>query len=209
MASFQNLTINDTGFLRLPVGITSQRPSSPSAGMMRYNSDFDTIDYYDGNDWSLNKLYGKRYVGYYDDDVNFFNTAQLHGDTNLTASISSFSSSAELYSWMWKGYFLAPNTGTYTFYTTSDDASHLWIGAIAKTGYTTSNATVNNGGLHGARERSGTISLSAGTAYPMRIMFGENTGGDIMTVAFAGPSISKTTNGSGYYFGGEQVWELF
>jgi hypothetical protein len=33
-------------------------------------------------------------------------------------------------------------------------------------------------------------------------MFGEAGGGDIMTVSFDGPSISKTTNGSGYYFDG-------
>jgi hypothetical protein len=150
-------------------------------------------------------LFGKRYVGYYADNVSFFATASLHGNTNLTTQISSFSSSADLYSWMWLGYFLAPTTGTYTFYTASDDASHLWIGSNALTGYTTANATVNNGGLHGTVERSGTTSLTAGIYYPIRIMFGENGGGDIITVSFAGPSIAKTTNGSGYYFGGRDI----
>lgn len=153
-------------------------------------------------------LFGKRYVGYYADDVNFFRTATEHGDTNTTTSINGFTSTADSYSWMWLGYFLAPSTGTYTFYTSSDDASHLWIGGNALSGYTTTNATVNNGGLHAVSETSGTTSLVAGVYYPMRVMFGENAGGDVITVSFAGPSITKTTDGSGYYFGGKRLWEI-
>lgn len=153
-------------------------------------------------------LFGKRYTGYYADNVNYFIPSRLQGDTNNTTSINSFTSSTDSYSWMWLGYFLAPSSGTYTFYTASDDASHLWIGSNAITGYTTANATVNNGGLHGVIEVSGTIALTAGVYYPMRVMFGENGGGDVITVSFAGPSITKTTNGSGYYFGGRRLWEI-
>jgi type II secretory pathway pseudopilin PulG len=147
-------------------------------------------------------LYGERFNGYYNDNPTFFNTAVKHGDTNLTSQINNFSSNTDSYSWQWVGYFLPPTTGSYTFFTSSDDASHLWLGANAITGYTTANALVNNGGLHGTQERSGSINLTAGQYYPIRIMFGENGGGDIMTVAFSGPGIAKTTNGTGYYFGG-------
>ena len=152
-------------------------------------------------------LYGKRYVGYFNDDVTFFDTAALHGDTNTTTQISGFSSSADGYSWMWVGVFKASATGTWTFYTSSDDASYLWIGPTAITGYTTANALVNNGGLHADTEVSATISLTAGQYYPIRIMFGENTGGENMTVSFAGPGVSKTTNGSGYYYDGLAAWD--
>ena len=157
--------------------------------------------------WISNQsgLLGKRYVNYYNDVVAFFSTAALHGDINLTTQINSFTSSADNYSWMWLGYFLAPTTGTYTFYTASDDASHLWIGPNALSGYTTANATVNNGGAHGVVETSGTTTLTANTYYPIRIMFGEAGGGDLITVSFAGPSITKTTNGSGYYYGGRDI----
>lgn len=157
--------------------------------------------------WISNQsgLLGKRYVNYYNDVVAFFSTATLQGETNTTTSINSFTSSADNYSWMWLGYFLAPTTGTYTFFTSSDDASHLWIGPNALSGYTTANSTVNNGGLHGNQERSGTTILTANIYYPIRIMFGENGGGDIMTVSFSGPSINKTTNGSGYYYGGRDI----
>lgn len=154
-------------------------------------------------------LYGQRFVGYYADSVSFFDTASKHGDTSLTSQINSFSSSADNYSWQWVGYFKAPTTGSYTFFTSSDDASHLWIGSKAVSGFTTANATVNNGGLHATIETSGTVSLTAGQYYPIRIMFGESGGGDIMTVSFSGPSIAKTTDGTGYFFGGQYFWDTY
>ena len=144
-------------------------------------------------------LYGKRYVGYFGDNVNWFDTATLHGDVNQLTQINNFTSNANLYSWQWIGYFTPSTAETYTFYTNSDDASYLWIGDIAKNGYTTANATVNNGGLHGVQEASGSISLTAGKKYPIRIQFGENEGGDVITVSFSTPTISKTTNGANYY----------
>jgi hypothetical protein len=158
---------------------------------------------------TVSGLFGKRFTGYYNDSVSFFTSNILQGETNTTTSINSFTSSADNYSWMWLGYFLAPTTGTYTFYTASDDASHLWIGPNALSGYTTANATVINGGPHGVIEASGTTNLTGGLLYPMRIMFGEQGGGDIMTVSFAGPNIVKTTNGSGYYYGGSILWNLY
>jgi type II secretory pathway pseudopilin PulG len=154
-------------------------------------------------------LYGERFNGYYNDNPAFFNSAVRHGDTNTTSQINNFTSNADFYSWQWVGYFLPPTTGTYTFFTASDDASHLWLGDNAISGYTVSNTLVNNGGLHGVQERSGSINLTAGQYYPIRIMFGENSGGDIMTVAFSGPGITKTTNGAGYYFGGRYFWDKF
>ena len=52
MATLKNTTINDTGYLQLPVGTTAQRPSSPSSGYMRINSDTGYIELYQaGNGW--------------------------------------------------------------------------------------------------------------------------------------------------------------
>lgn len=145
-------------------------------------------------------LYGTRYVGYFSDNVNWFSTATKHGNINQLTDINNFTSSAELYSWEWLGYFKPSTTEAYTFYTNSDDASYLWIGDVAKNGFTTANSTVNNGGLHGTTEAFGSASLVAGRYYPIRIQFGENSGGDIITVSFSTPTISKTTNGLGYYY---------
>jgi hypothetical protein len=38
MATLKNSSINDTGYLQLPVGTTAQRPVSPTNGYMRYNT---------------------------------------------------------------------------------------------------------------------------------------------------------------------------
>ena len=51
MATLKNLTINDTGFLKLPSGTTAQRPASPNTGMMRFNTDLGTSEIYDGSLW--------------------------------------------------------------------------------------------------------------------------------------------------------------
>ena len=146
-----------------------------------------------------NGLYRRRYTGYFADNVNWFATAtQVAADVN-TSPITD-GDHGELFSIQWLGYFLATTTETYTFFTTSDDASYLWVGATALSGFTTANATVNNGGLHGAVEQSGTAALIAGTYYPIRIQFGENTGGDVMQVSISTPTIAKTTDLSANIF---------
>ncbi|MEI6742122.1 MAG: Ig-like domain-containing protein [bacterium] len=147
-------------------------------------------------------LAGVRYVNYYNDNVNWFATATRHGQTVTSTSIQSFTSSADNYSWQWLGTFRAGVGGSYSFCTASDDASHLWIGATATTGFTTANAVVNNGGAHGVVTRCGNITLSAGAEYPIRIQFGEAGGGDVMNVYFTPPGGSATYNGTGYYFTG-------
>jgi hypothetical protein len=154
-----------------------------------------------------NGLYGKRYVGDFEGapsfvgNVNWFNTATLHGDVNQLTSINDFTSAAEAYSWQWLGYFKASSTENYSFYTLSDDGSYLWIGNNALAGFTTANANVNNGGGHSeVRVGSSPVSLVAGTYYPIRVQYGEGGGGDVMSLGFSTPTITETRNGLGYYY---------
>lgn len=51
MATLKNTNFNDTGSLKLPSGTTGQRPSSPQAGMIRYNTTIRDTEYYDGTAW--------------------------------------------------------------------------------------------------------------------------------------------------------------
>lgn len=53
MATLKNTNINDTGFLRLPVGTSAQRPASPTVGDTRYNTDESVIEIWDGSNWQL------------------------------------------------------------------------------------------------------------------------------------------------------------
>jgi hypothetical protein len=152
-------------------------------------------------------LYKTTYSGYFADNVSFFATAtpQAFG-ANPATSIQTTTISepatddGSSFSCQWLGYFKPTTSETYTFFTSSDDASYMWIGANAQTGFTTANATVNNGGLHGTTEKSGSITLTAGVYYPIRIQFGELSGGDVLTFNYSTPTITKTTNVTGLVF---------
>ena len=167
-------------------------------------------------------LYFTIYNGYHNESVTFTSTAALRTtgllalNTGYNSNISDINvgtngaipidGSLSSYTVEWFGYFLANVTGTWTFFTNSDDGSYLWMDSSALSGnYTTTNAIVKNGGGHAMVERSGTISLTSGTYYPIRILFGESGGGDNLIVSFTPPSGTKTTNGSGYYFSGSLI----
>jgi hypothetical protein len=51
MANLQSLTINDTGYIKLPVGTGSNRPASPVNGMVRYNTDQSRLEAYVNGEW--------------------------------------------------------------------------------------------------------------------------------------------------------------
>ena len=152
-------------------------------------------------------LYKTTYAGYFSDSVSFFETATptTYG-TNPATSVQTTSitessnNDGEYFSCQWLGYFKPTTSETYTFFTSSDDASYAWVGTNAQTGFTTTNAIVKNGGAHGNQEASGTIALTAGVYYPIRIQFGEAGGGDVMTFNYSTPTITKTTNVTGLVF---------
>ena len=152
-------------------------------------------------------LFKTTYAGYFNDVPSFFATATptTYGSNPATSVQTTAISEAATgdgtnFSIQWLGYFLPSTTETYTFFTSSDDASYVWVGSNALTGFTTANAIVNNGGAHGNQERSGTISLTSGVYYPIRIQFGEAGGGDVMTFNYSTPTITKTTNVTGRVF---------
>jgi hypothetical protein len=79
------------------------------------------------------------------------------------------------------GYIQIDTEGSYTFYTSSDDGSKLYIDGVQ---------VVDNDGAHSNQERSGTVTLTAGL-HDIRVLFFENSGGETLTVQYQGPSISK------------------
>jgi len=146
-------------------------------------------------------LYKTTYKGYFADDVSFFATAASGGvgtnpaiSVQTTAITEASSDDGSNFSCQWLGYFKPTTTETYTFYTSSDDASYVWVGNVARIGFAIENALVNNGGAHGDTEASGSIALTAGSYYPIRIQFGEASGGDVLTFNYSTPTITKTTN---------------
>jgi hypothetical protein len=110
------------------------------------------------------------------------------------------SEDGELFSVQWLGYFKPTTTETHTFFLNSDDGSYMWIGATAVTGFTAGNALINNSGAHAPVEVSGSIALTAGQYYPVRIQFGEGGGGDELQFSYETPTIAKTTTVTGKVF---------
>lgn len=51
MATLKNTTVAGTGAIQLPAGTSAQRPGSPQTADMRFNDDFNTVEYYDGSTW--------------------------------------------------------------------------------------------------------------------------------------------------------------
>ena len=152
-------------------------------------------------------LYKRTYAGYHNENPSFFATATLttYGanpatSVQTTAISEAATNDGSSFSIQWLGYFKPTTTETYTFFTNSDDASYMWIGANALSGFSTANATVNNGGAHGNVEKSGTAALTAGINYPVRMQFGESGGGDVFGFNYSTPTITKTTNGTGLVF---------
>ena len=81
------------------------------------------------------------------------------------------------------GYVEAPRDGNYTFFTTSDDGSLLYIGDML---------VVNNDGFHGAIEKGDTILLKAGK-HQFKVDYYQGGGTGSILVSWSGPGVNKET----------------
>lgn len=146
----------------------------------------------EGRPWypSAPGLFRSQYSGYFADDVNWFDSRTP--DAIAVVSDLSVPSISTVVSYQFLGYYLASTTETYTFYLSSDDASYMWIGSSAVSGYTIANSLINNGGVHGAVEVSGTVNLTAGQIYPIRIQAGNNAGPGSLNTYYSTSTIAKT-----------------
>ena len=117
------------------------------------------------------------------------NWSQLPDFSNLssvaTGTLDNFSLSpaqrANEYGFVYKAFLEVSTAGSYTFYTTSDDGSALYIN---------NQLVVDNDGLHAARERSGSISLIPGR-HAIEVQFFERFNRQTLEARYAGPGISK------------------
>jgi predicted esterase len=104
-----------------------------------------------------------------------------------TGTISNFSLSpktqSNYFAFLYEGQIQIDASGTYTFYTYSDDGSQLFING---------NLIANNDGAHAAQERSGSVYLAAGK-HNIKVTYFEHTSSEVLAVKYAGPGISKQT----------------
>ena len=202
------VTVSDVGSVQIRARQASSAnyTSASITATLTVNGATPTISWTCSASGSCAGLKGTRYNGYFNDSVNWFATAPKHGDTNQITNFTRFSSSSNFssvnyYSWEWVGWFRTTVAGAYTFGTYSDDASFVWIGDTATSGFTTLNALVRNGGVHPVQHQWGTTApLTAQTVYPIRVQFGENAGGDEFRMYFRLPNSQvQIYDGNGYY----------
>jgi len=102
-----------------------------------------------------------------------------------TGSVNNFNLTpphrADNYAFRYTACINIPRLGIYTFFTKSDDGSKLYLSNFQ---------IVNNDGLHGAQERSGSALMGAGY-HNIVVTFFEATGAETLEVRYQGPGISK------------------
>ncbi len=131
----------------------------------------------------------KYYEGSWNVLPDFTSLAAAKNGTSATPDLSQRNRDDQ-FGFSYTGYVNVPTDGSYTFYTSSDDGSKLYIG---------STAVVNNDGLHGVQEASGSIGLKAGK-HAIKVVFFEQGGGQVLAVSYAGPGITKQVIPASAYY---------
>lgn len=129
---------------------------------------------------SVNGLNYKYFEGTWSTLPDFETTFPVNkgNSTNFDLSLSSVN---DYFGFRFNGYILVPTDGIYTFYTSSDDGSNLYIG---------NNLVVNNDGAHAIQEMSGQIGLKAGL-HAIYVDYFDRAGQEILEVRYDGPGIAK------------------
>ena len=144
--------------------------------------DFEQVSAGDGDDVITGARHTRSgfHYQYYEGDWD-----QLPDFSTLAAVKSGYSETIDLshrirdegIGMVFTGQITITQCGQYTFFTTSDDGSKLYIDDWA---------VVDNDGLHAARERQGEMHLVAGQ-HTLRVEFFERCGGAVLQVHVQGP----------------------
>ncbi|MDQ3707367.1 MAG: PA14 domain-containing protein, partial [Chloroflexota bacterium] len=122
----------------------------------------------------------------YFDNMDLTNLKVARYDAQITFDWGSGSPdpniAADTFSARWRGKVVAPATGTYTFYTYSDDGVRVWVNG---------QQVINNWTNHAPTENSGQITLSAGQQYYITVEYFENGGSCLLHLSWTPPGGTK------------------
>jgi hypothetical protein len=110
-------------------------------------------------------------------DLNSLVPVKTGTQANISLNIASQSTN---YAISWQGIINIRRAGTYTFFTSSDDGSIMYINDTK---------VVNNDGSHGTIEKSGTYTFSQPGLYSFRLDFYQGTGGAALTASWQASSL--------------------
>jgi len=172
----------------LPAGKTSYNDSTVQAST-KYFYRVQAINSYGSSGFDSASVGGIKYT-YYQNAGGWTNLSQLNSQppvsTGFLANVSTSPTTRTTnYAFKFQGMIKIATTGTYTFYTNSDDGSDLYIG-----GYDSAHLVVQNDFVQAATTRSGTVTLNAGT-YPFYVTYFQGTGGAALSVSWKGPGFNQ------------------
>ncbi|HEV8246347.1 MAG TPA: PA14 domain-containing protein [Polyangiaceae bacterium] len=129
---------------------------------------------------------GTGLTGTYFDNIDLTNQKLVRTDATVNFSWGNGSPNSSIgpdsFSVRWTGKVQPLYSGTYTFYTTTDDGVRLWInGALI----------IDKWQDQGPTEYAGTISLVAGTQYDIKMEYYENGGGANAALAWSSAGQAK------------------
>ncbi len=122
----------------------------------------------------------------YFDNLDFTGSTLVRTDARIDFDFGGGAPSpligADQFSVRWTGRILADRTQVYTFHTQSDDGVRLWIDGVQ---------LVNDWTDHGIVEHSGTIALTAGRRYDLRMEYYDNSASAFVRLLWSGPGTPK------------------
>ena len=155
-------------------------------------------------------LYGEYFAGYFNDNPSFFpatvGTAFNRVETNINRTSDNWgvprppatgtATDQNTFSARYRGSINITTAGTYTFSLNSDDASYMFIDNDALTyPVTLGSALISNGGAHSDATVSASVYLTVGY-HNIQILYGENTGDNVIGLRWTGPAGSGITANS-------------
>jgi len=145
---------------------------------------------------AISGLFGWEYDGYYADAFTYFDSATQIGNRLNPHSID-MSDTDNHSSYKWWGKFCPTGMGEYAFRTQSDDASHVVING---------NIIVDNGGKHGRKSKSASITVTSIECMDIEVYYGNNNGNGEMKLDFRKPSMSTwSTDFSSIFYTNERL----
>jgi hypothetical protein len=124
--------------------------------------------------------------GDYYNNTNFTSLGLTRTDANVNFNWGTGSPAVQIagdtFSVRWSGQVEPLFSGSYRFYTVSDDGVRLYVNGVL---------IVNNWTNHGPTENSGIITLAANQKYDIVMEYYENTGGAVATLSWSSASQAK------------------
>lgn len=182
-------SLNLTGQLPLISGLLAQfKQDSALPVSANYNSLLNLNTYYAGLTGvvSANTTAGGKTDLNYSNN-NYAGPNAMFGTNPPTATTANYGFTGTLnYDARLSGYINIPLAGTYTFSTTSDDGSVVFVGSQ-------NTPVVNNNAFQGATTKTGTFTFPTAGIYPITVAYYQGGGGEGLLLQMAPPGGTTTT----------------